>query len=267
MRGDRLVARIGLADKKIGIAPDFDQRIGPLRIAGIGDDLGFGFDPQTKTGTGAFVVHDAKRRDAHFANIVACTNFEFAKRDRKRPLRRLRAGESIFHECAVARFESRRADDGQAGLTLEHVIGFKDEERQSADMVGMKMRDQDRVDVVAVDRKLVHGNKRSGAAIDQRIDVPPHEMKAGIESSARPERIAATDELQLHENPQAAPAPAKANRTTLIAGDEPKSPLGVLRRTAIKSVTTVTNAAGGSFYDSYHKMLFSGAFQPQPAGI
>jgi hypothetical protein len=30
-------------------------------------------------------------------------------------------------------------------------------------------------------------------------------MKAGIESSARPERIAATDELQLHENPSSRP--------------------------------------------------------------
>jgi hypothetical protein len=65
----------------------------------------------------------------------------------------------------------------------------------------------------------------------------------------------------------AEPSPAKANRTTrLIAGDERKFPLEVSRRTAIKSVTTVTNPLGGLFYDSHHKILFSGAFQPHPAG-
>jgi len=56
------------------------------------------------------------------------------------------------------------------------------------------------------------------------------------------------------------------SHNAMIAGDERKFPLGVLRGTAIKSVTTVTNAAGGLFYDSHHKILFSGAFQPQPAG-
>jgi hypothetical protein len=51
-------------------------------------------------------------------------------------------------------------------------------------MVGVKMREQDGVDVVAIDRELVHGNKRGGAAIDERIGIPPDEMKAGVESSA-----------------------------------------------------------------------------------
>jgi hypothetical protein len=76
--------------------------------------------------------------------------------------------------------------------------------------------------------------------------------------------------LQLHENPStlaAEPLPAKANRTKrLIAGDERKFPLGVLPRTAIKSVTGVTNGLGAIFYDSHHETLFSGAFQQQLAG-
>jgi hypothetical protein len=46
----------------------------------------------------------------------------------------------------------------------------------------------------------------------------------------------------------------------LIAGNERKFPSEVLRRTAIKSVTGVTNGLPGSFYDNDHKMLFSGAF-------
>src|SRR5262249_17229884 len=96
---------------------------------------------------------------------------------------------------------------------LEHVIGFENEKRQPADMVGMKMRDQDRVDVVAVDREPVHANERSSAAIDQRVDVSPDKVKTSIEPSARAERVAASDKLQLHETPStlaAEPSPAKA---------------------------------------------------------
>jgi hypothetical protein len=57
------------------------------------------------------------------------------------------------------------------------------------------MGEQDGVDVIAVDRELVHANKRGGAAIDQRIGIPPEKVKAGIESSARAERVTASDKL------------------------------------------------------------------------
>jgi hypothetical protein len=70
--------------------------------------------------------------------------------------------------------------------------------------------------------------------------------------------------LQLHEDSStlaADRAPAKADRTKrLTARDERKFPLEVLRRAAIKSVTSVTNPTGGPFYDSHHKILFYEAF-------
>jgi hypothetical protein len=46
----------------------------------------------------------------------------------------------------------------------------------------------------------------------------------------------------------------------LTARDVRKFPFEVLRLVAIKSVTTVTNPPGGSFYDSHHKILFYEAF-------
>jgi hypothetical protein len=70
--------------------------------------------------------------------------------------------------------------------------------------------------------------------------------------------------LQLHEDSSrlaADRAPAKADRTKrLNARDVRKFPFEVLRLVAIKSVTTVTNPPGGSFYDSHHKILFYEAF-------
>src|SRR6202011_769189 len=101
----------------------------------------------------------------------------------------------------IARFEAWRSDDGKARFPFEDVIGFEDEKGQAGDVVGMKMGDQDCLDFVAVDRKLVHRNERGRATIDERVEIATDEMETGIESSARPERVAATHELQLHEKP------------------------------------------------------------------
>jgi hypothetical protein len=62
----------------------------------------------------------------------------------------------------------------------------------------VEVREENEVDLVAIDRELVHRNQRTRAAIDQRIDISSDQMKARIETSARSECIAAADELQLH---------------------------------------------------------------------
>jgi hypothetical protein len=66
-------------------------------------------------------------------------------------------------------------------------------------MVLVEVGDKDGADVVAVDREPVHRHERCRTAIDQDIDVASDQMKTGVESSAGTERIAAADELQLHE--------------------------------------------------------------------
>ena len=101
MRGDRLVARIGLADEEIGVASDLDQRIRPLRIAGIGDHFALGFNPQSKARTGAFIMQHPRRRDPHMADLVDLADLKFAKRQRIRPVHCLRAGECGFHQGGI----------------------------------------------------------------------------------------------------------------------------------------------------------------------
>ncbi len=46
--------------------------------------------------------------------------------------------------------------------------------------------------------KLVHGDERACAAIDQYVDLTAGEVQAGIKSSAGAEGVAAADELQSH---------------------------------------------------------------------
>jgi hypothetical protein len=62
----------------------------------------------------------------------------------------------------------------------------------------MKMAEENGIDAIAINRKFVHGDERSRAAIDEYVDVSSDEMKASVESTPRTERIAAADELKMH---------------------------------------------------------------------
>jgi hypothetical protein len=195
---NRLVARISLADEEVGFASDLDQHIGPFRIAGKGDDLAFDFEAEAEAGPGAIVMHDMKRRHARGADLAALADFKLDEVQGKVQLHRPGAGEAAFHHVGKACFQSGRPDDGQRPRALGDVIGLEQEKRQPGNVIGMKMRDENDVDVVAVNRKLVHGDKRGRAAIDQRVDLVADEMEAGVESSPGAEGITAADELQVH---------------------------------------------------------------------
>ena len=196
--GDRLVARIGFTDEQVGVAADLDQRFRPLRIAGESDDLAFGFEAEAETGPGAVVMHDVKGGDVEISDRAALADLQFLQRHRKRPLHGLRSRKGDIHDLTVARLQARRPDNSEVVLAFEDIIRIEDEERQSADMIGVKVRDEDGVDVVWIDRELVHGDKRRRAAIDQGVDLLADQMKARIGSSARAEGVAAADELQMH---------------------------------------------------------------------
>src|SRR5262249_40035412 len=97
-------------------------------------------------------------------------------------------------------------------------------------------------------------------------------MKAGIKSSARAERVAASDKLQLHEKPsylRRSRAIAGEGRPTKrwIARDERKFPAEVLRQMANKSVTSVTNGSPSLFYDFHHNGLVFGGFLQHPGRL
>ena len=61
------------------------------------------------------------------------------------------------------------------------------------------MRNENRLDCIAIDGKLVHGDKGRRAAIDQCVGIFGDEMKAGVEAPPGAEGIAAADELEVHE--------------------------------------------------------------------
>jgi hypothetical protein len=83
-----------------------------------------------------------------------------------------------------------------SGRWRQDELGVEHEKRDAAEMVGMKMRDQDGVDRFGVDGQAVERNERGRAAIDQHIHIAPDQMKAGVEPPAGAEGIPAAEELQ-----------------------------------------------------------------------
>src|SRR5262245_11828579 len=72
-------------------------------------------------------------------------------------------------------------------LRLEH------EKRNAAEMIGVKMRQQNHINCIAVDSESLHRNKRRSAAIDQTSGSLCHNMKASVEAPARTEGVAGAD--------------------------------------------------------------------------
>ena len=104
----------------------------------------------------------------------------------------IRRGWKVYvHDLRVARFEARRSDDGEEPVAFDDVVRFQNEEWHAADVIAVEVRKKDEINLVALDSELVHRHERGGSAIDQRVDVPSDQVEAGIETSARPEGIAA----------------------------------------------------------------------------
>src|ERR1700722_9110242 len=199
MGGDGLIPSVGLADEKVGLAADFDQSFGPFGVAGKSDHLVLHLETKSKAWPGAIVMLHVERRNAHVANLIALADIKFPQRQSEIQLHRLAAGKPAFHDLGQARLETRRTDDRERLCALADVIGLKQEERQTENVVGVKMRDENRLDSIAIDAKLVHCDKRRCAAIDQCVGIFADQMKTGIESPPGAEGIAAADELEVHE--------------------------------------------------------------------
>jgi hypothetical protein len=105
--------------------------------------------------------------------------------------------EQRFHHLREPRLDAGRACNDE-GLGPARELGIEQEEGQAGEMIAVEMRNQDQLDVVALDLEPLHCRQRRGAAVDQQIGALSGEMKAGVVAAARAERVTAADEPQLH---------------------------------------------------------------------
>src|SRR5687768_16687027 len=98
--------------------------------------------------------------------------------------------EHCFHQWRQPGLDSvRTGDDERTGAAGE--LRIEQEERQSAKMVAVEMRDQYQVDAVADDTEPLQRQQRRGAAIDQEIDAGAGDMETGVGAATGAERVAA----------------------------------------------------------------------------
>jgi hypothetical protein len=93
-------------------------------------------------------------------------------------------------------YQSFRPGDRERFAALAEELGIQHEERNAAEVIGMEMGDHDQADGVALDPQLLQRHQRRSAAVDQQVGPFTGKVKAGVEPAARPEGIAAPDELQ-----------------------------------------------------------------------
>ncbi|MGY3272706.1 hypothetical protein ACVJ5M_000303 [Bradyrhizobium sp. S3.7.6] len=70
---------------------------------------------------------------------------------------------------------------------------IEQDKRQPGKMVAVEMRDENEVDLVAVDLESLQRRQGRRAAIDQEVGRAPRDVEAGVEPAARAEGVAAAD--------------------------------------------------------------------------
>ena len=123
---------------------------------------------------------------------------DFMEAQRKAPPVARTARKRRFEYPCVPAFHTRRPRDRERPFAPAEEMRIEHEERQAREVIAMEMGDQDDVDVITGDAEPLERDQGGGAAIDQKIRAFAGDVKAGVETPARAERVAATDELDLH---------------------------------------------------------------------
>ena len=110
----------------------------------------------------------------------------------------IEAGCPALWDYLEPRLQAGRTGDLERLRAARHELGLQQQERQSSEMIAMQMRHQHRRDPVGVDSPLADRHHRRGAAIDQEVDALARDVEAGVQPSARADRVAAADKSQLH---------------------------------------------------------------------
>src|SRR5207244_8123147 len=110
-----------------------------------------------------------------------------------------REGKYHLHGLAHARPDTRRPrHDQRPGPALE--LAIEDQERHAAEVVTVQVGQDHRVDRLRLDAEAPHRDQRRGAAIEKHLARARLEVDAGLEAAAAAERVARSEEADLHED-------------------------------------------------------------------
>ena len=141
---------------------------------------------------------NAGRRDVETADADRRTRFEFLQMEIEFLFGLRGPGKCRFHDAFVPGAQPLRACDRQRTGALGEELRIQDEIGNPAEMIAVKMRDEDRINGVSVNPELLHGNQGCGAAVDQETSTLALNMEAGVETAAASKRIATADKSEFH---------------------------------------------------------------------
>lgn len=193
-----LVEVIGLGDEQIDPGGRLEQPFRPGAVAGIGHRLAVADDPERARWPVAGMMVGAVRNDRDWSRTPLLLDLVLLDPELEAPRLGGRPWKQTFHGGGQALFRRSRSGDEQRLVALADVIGVQKEERQTAEMVAVQVRQQNAVDAVGIDAESIDGNHRRRAAVDQKPSVRGSDHETGIEPPAGPERVAATEKPHFH---------------------------------------------------------------------
>src|SRR5437773_2216762 len=187
----------GLGDQQIGAAADRQQTFRPLRVAGVGEHLVVAGEAIGEGRRAAEVLHRV-RGDGHPVDRHGLVRRNLADLGDELSLDLRRAREEHLHGLGEALAEPGRADQRQRRRPPAVELPVQDHERKAAEMIAVQMRDEDGADAIGIDVEPSHRDHARGAALDEERARGRLHEEAGVESSAAPEGVAASEKPEPH---------------------------------------------------------------------
>src|SRR6516164_813551 len=111
------------------------------------------------------------------------------------------AGKKRLERRIKLGFETCRPDQPQRPRPLCHELAVEQQERQTAEMIAMQVRDYDRIDLIAGKSEFLEGGDGSRAEIDQDCRAIRINPDAGMGASPCRESIPRSDNRNFHAWP------------------------------------------------------------------
>ena len=206
---DALVDEERLDEEQIGRPRRLHERLGPLGVSRVGDHFAVARQAQ-REGRRAARVHDREGRHGERPEDLWRPVAPLDEARPKSALDRGRAGEQHLHRRADSRLHARRAGHGERPCpTLE--LSVEDQEGHAAEVIAVQVREDHGVDRLRVHAEAPHRDERGGAAVDEHLSAGGLDVDARLEPSATAERIARSENPDLH--PRLHPAPASTRHS------------------------------------------------------
>src|SRR5713101_7473003 len=237
--GDGVRVLVAFDDEQISASRHRNERIRPLRVAGIGEHPAAVRDPHGGRGR-AGLVHHFHGVDRESEKFGRRAGNDLDDPPWISPGNRGRSRKEDFERGVETLARPRRSRDEERTRTAAQEMAVHHQENDTAEMVAMQMAEQDALDSIGIDTSCLKGRERGGAAIEQQITSQCLDAEAGIEAAAGTERVARADDGYFHALALGRAVTCACQRRTLANSSGSSSFAGFMKSIATRPVMSAT---------------------------